>query len=321
MFVSCGQKRDSDERIIADRVAAVLKQMGFDPYVAFVEQTLNGLKENIFAHLDGSEYFLFIDYKRDLLKDRADSRGSLFSNQELAIASYLGISALVLQEQGIVPLDGMMGVFQANAYTFTARSELPDFVGKLVQEKIDKKEWSPIWKNKLLLEIQGEPSTARSRDIHGNPAAYAFYHLGVKNCHFKKTALNCCVFLESAFDVETEKCLPFRTVEFKWAGTTLPAVMIAPNTIRLFDAFKKPLSVMIGGVAVAGPFKENALLEVVEFSTFSDSTEFMPRITKAGIYDLTYGIYSSNFSLCRSTVRIENGSKPADVNLTIRSCV
>ena len=317
VFISCGQKRDSDERSTAEAVALVLGSMGFEPYIAFVEQTLNGLKENIFSHLENSEYLLFIDYKRDLLAGMSHNRGSLFSNQELAIASYLKLPALVLQEQGVLPFDGMMGVFQANAHGFFDRTDLPELVGKLVRTKIETGEWSPLWKNRLSIEIpEKKPSVAQSRDIFGKPTVYAFYHLAVKNMHRSRTALNCCVFLESAADVKTQKRLPFQTVEFKWAGTTLPAVMIAPGTSRMLDAFKKPCMLKMGDTVLAGILDDSPLLEVIEFTTFSDSTEFLPRIINAGVFDLTYGIYSSNFPLSRTTIRIENGRKPAEVKIT-----
>src|SRR5258706_14347811 len=51
VFVSCGQNRDSGELEFARRIGQLLESLGFDPYVALSEQTLRGLKENIFARL------------------------------------------------------------------------------------------------------------------------------------------------------------------------------------------------------------------------------------------------------------------------------
>lgn len=79
VFVSCGQSRGSEEGDVANCVAARLSTLGFDPYVAAEQQTLRGLKENIFAHLERSEYFVFIDFKRERLADLEPTshRGSL----------------------------------------------------------------------------------------------------------------------------------------------------------------------------------------------------------------------------------------------------
>jgi hypothetical protein len=34
VFISCGQNKDSDEAIIAEKIAARISDMGFEPYVA-----------------------------------------------------------------------------------------------------------------------------------------------------------------------------------------------------------------------------------------------------------------------------------------------
>jgi hypothetical protein len=51
------------------------------------------LTENIFRHLKASEYYVFIDFCREVI-DNASYRGSLFVNQELAIATFLQIPGI-----------------------------------------------------------------------------------------------------------------------------------------------------------------------------------------------------------------------------------
>ena len=54
---------------------------------------------DIFDQFEKSDYFVFIDFKRENLSSKpAVHRGSLFSNQELAIASFLEIPAVILHE-------------------------------------------------------------------------------------------------------------------------------------------------------------------------------------------------------------------------------
>src|SRR5438477_12554495 len=102
VFISCGQSRGSDEESTASDIATRLRELGFDPYIAVQEQTLRGLKENIFEQLAKSEYFVFVDFKREQLANSGPPihRGSLFSHQELAVASYLDIDLMAFQESG-----------------------------------------------------------------------------------------------------------------------------------------------------------------------------------------------------------------------------
>ena len=60
----------------------------YDLYISVNEQSLSGMTEDIFDNLKKAEYFLFIDFKREKLV-RSAYRGSLFTNQELAIAKML----------------------------------------------------------------------------------------------------------------------------------------------------------------------------------------------------------------------------------------
>lgn len=65
VFISCGQSKGSDEPKMAEEISKRLTDLGFDPYVAVAQQSLRGPKENIFEQLSRSEYFLFVDFKRE----------------------------------------------------------------------------------------------------------------------------------------------------------------------------------------------------------------------------------------------------------------
>ena len=120
VFISCGQK--PEELRIAENIANVLVSMNFEPYIARNQQTLNGVVENIFSKLNESEYFLFIDFKRErLCKLENDKyvpdifhRGSLFSHQELALATFLkDMKIIAFQESGVKSEDGILRFIQA----------------------------------------------------------------------------------------------------------------------------------------------------------------------------------------------------------------
>src|SRR5262249_35706449 len=136
VFISCGQSRNSDEVRIAHGIAERLTQLGFDPYVAIEEQSLRGVKENIFTQLQDSECFVFIDFRREKLLDSEANiwRGSLFSHQELALASYLDLPLLALQEAGVKTHDGLMRFLQGNTTSFSDRHLLPNVVADAVQQ-------------------------------------------------------------------------------------------------------------------------------------------------------------------------------------------
>ena len=51
VFISCGQQKGTDEVEIAHNIAEKLEKMGFEHYIAVEEQTLKGMKENIFQRL------------------------------------------------------------------------------------------------------------------------------------------------------------------------------------------------------------------------------------------------------------------------------
>jgi hypothetical protein len=155
VFISCGQNKNSDEAKIAKQVAEELVTAGFEPYVAVEEQTLQGVKENIFERLKRTEYFLFIDFKRerlckieDNLVDLGFSRGSLFSHQELALATFQNYEVLAFQEEGVKKDDGILGFIQANCIQFSDRMSLP----KVIMTKVSERNWNPNWRNELVLE-------------------------------------------------------------------------------------------------------------------------------------------------------------------------
>jgi len=161
IFISCGQSKESDEPQVAREIAARLEKLGFDPYIAVAEQTLRGVKENIFEQLRKSEYFLFVDFKREFLVGTEPQvcRGSLFSHQELAIASFLDIDVLAFQETGVKRTDGLLQFLQANSVTFIDKHTLPNVVADYVQQR----GWSPNWKNELGQRFHGSNHIRRPR--------------------------------------------------------------------------------------------------------------------------------------------------------------
>lgn len=298
VFISCGQTRDSDEIEIAHRISERLSQLGYDPYIAGEEQTLRGVKENIFGQLETSEYLIFVDFRREKLVTEGEPvwRGSLFSHQELALASYFDIPVLAFQERGVKREDGLMRFLQANSTQFSDRSTLPNVIADMIQQK----QWDPHWKNQLVLE-RDAGQFVDARHFQTN-AVSRYFHVSVRNLHPRKPALNCYVYLERARNLSRDHDIRVETIELKWAGYTLPNAVIGPKSSRRFDAFWVPHDHPTS----------------LGFNVFSDSTEFIPRIDSLGDHELTYLVTSENFPPAHGTFALHVGTRLEEIQFRTR---
>ncbi|HUU94874.1 MAG TPA: hypothetical protein VM487_03975 [Phycisphaerae bacterium] len=305
VFLSCGQSKKTDERAIAQRISERLKEMGFEPYIAVAEQTLKGVKENIFRQLEASEYFIFIDFKREPIAGGDQHRGSLFSHQELAVAAFLDKEVIAFQEQG-VELNGVAAFIQANAKSFSDRENLP----AIVADEVRVRQWDPGWQNELTM-LADPPSWSDAnrveRDVQGNVQRFAarFYHVHVRNHHRSKPAINCYAYLERVENAETEEAIDIRTIEHKWAGYTFPNAIIGPSSQRSFDAFWVPL-----GEAISLGRRG------LRFNVFADSTDFIPRVERPGEYLFTYRVISENFRSVTATFRVSADEAFRDIKMS-----
>jgi hypothetical protein len=282
VFISCGQNKTTDEPRLASAIKDRLISMGFDPYVAVGEQSLRGLKENLFDQLQKAEYFLFVDFKRERLDGLDLHRGSLFSHQELAIASFLETDVLAFQEQGVKQHDGILGFIQGNAIPFNDREALPDLVSRTVKGYIDSSKWSPGWRSELVLKR--DPSAFSDAVQTPNMQMSRFFHIGVENLHRRKVAMNCYAYLERATELNSRVETPLKTIELKWEGYVHPNAHILAGTTRQFDAFWLPHD---------DP-------RSVKFSAFCDASNMMPFL-KESKYRMDYLVVSDNFPATRAS--------------------
>jgi hypothetical protein len=236
VFVSCGQAKNSEEMELASNIAQMLESLGYDPYVAPKEQTLAGLKENIFRRLEESEYFLFVDFKRDALNGRSPAihRGSLFSHQELALAAFLDKDVIAFQEVGVEKYTGVIGILQANALDFGDRATLTVAIASEVAKR-----WKPNWRARLTIERDAKQL---AKELHGHPnfpsgRPVRYYHLVIRNTHIRKTAFGCHAYVTRMTNVTSGTDVPIKTVEYKWRGVGFPSVIIPPGVNRELDAF------------------------------------------------------------------------------------
>jgi hypothetical protein len=232
VFISCGQS-DESERTVAHGIFERLDNLGYEPYLAVEEQTLNGLVENIFGRLAASEYLVFVDFLREQFANQPEHRGSLFSHQELAVAAYLRLEVVAIQEAGVRQLDGMIRFVQANATVFSDRKKVPE----LVEQVINRNSWQPSWRRTLALKRQpNQFIDVPCVDIEHRPAGHRRFFLAtIHNQHISRVAAHAYVYLDQIKRIGESAELPLSTIELKWSGYMLPFAVLRPGAKREFD--------------------------------------------------------------------------------------
>ena len=292
VFISCGQNKDTGEASIAADIAKVLEGLGYDPYIAVAEQSLKGLTENIFRRLSESEYFLFVDFKREPLSTGGSTyhRGSLFSHQELAIAAFLGKQVIAFQEKSVLRLDGIISFLQTNSIEFEKRRDLPGLVAKEITNR-----WRSDWRNELEIgrDLRQFVDEVHMLPNQPGPHPVRYFHLSVTNHDNHLTAFDCYAYLVAAQTLPGRETLRINEVEYKWRAVTFPNVIIPPKRAREFDAF----------------FVYREAPHQLRMGTLTDSPKHM-RVFGRGEYLLTFAVRSGNFPETRKQfyLRVGGGS-------------
>ena len=293
MFISCGQ-RAAEETELANTIAKMLIQKRFDPYVAVEEQVLRGFTQNILPRLEESEYYLFIDVRREGVTDNQGNhlghRGSLFSHQELAIATFLEKPVVAFREQGVIPRDGVAGFLQINSIPFDDRQQLPD----LVEATIMDRGWDSTSRNELILNrIENE-----FEDVLYGPdnIPARFYHVQVRNLNQHNTARNCTVYLRLVRNLQSGQEYSPEPVEMKWKGLKIQNSAIPPGYVREFD-----------GIVF---FRQNTVVYIGINTSLTDYSGYLNeyRLTEPGRYILEYVVYCDNFRPVRSRFVVSIGN-------------
>lgn len=289
VFISCGQRSDKEKALGSACQHYLEEERGFSTYLAEEVQSLEALTENIFRHLRNSEYAVFIDCAREELSP-GKFRGSVFVNQELAIAAFLPIQdCRVFHETGVVR-EGVVEYLIAKPVQFSTEQEL---IEKLKEET---KEWESGWRNELSLEFLRV--VANVRDQYNNYGDW--YHLQVVNNHRDKYARNCVAYVSNVRNLDQGDEIPMGNFELVWAGTGLFERHILPKASAEVDAF----------FIVRGQ-------DIIRFHHRpSTSSQYgMPPLRK-GNYLLTYLIVSENFEQVTKTFKLEFGGNFKEINFS-----
>lgn len=284
IFISSGQKNNStdptSERNLVVKLKETLEEKyDFEVYIAIEQHTIEGFTKNILENLEKSEYYIFLDFKRDRLES-GEYRGSLFSHQELAIAVYLKKKhVLIFQEEGVERREGVINYIQANPLPFTNR----DMLVESIVQTILREKWHTGWRN----ELQLVRTANEYEDIFYHPIQrrLRFFHITVKNLHYNKAASNCFVYLREAINLETSESLCLPHYELKWKQVMGKNVTILPNQSRDFDAL------------LVDHFSDPKIhfgFNMFEVDYPNAINEY--RLNKFGDYKLTFEVVSTEFS-------------------------
>jgi len=230
VFISSGQ-RTKRETNIGKSVEEYFRKREFETYFAERVHSSEALTENIFRFLRQSEYFVFIDFKRDRIREcEEEFRGSLFVNQEIAMATFLKLRGIGFYEKG-TKREGILSYQIYNARRFEDGTEI---IGMLEDET---KEWDRDSVNELKI-IYDPASVSRNVVIKDHPqkSLSDWYHVGIRNRNKSKHAFSCSGYVTRIRDVEKNVEYKIPTNELIWSGIGDITVNIMADTIRELDA-------------------------------------------------------------------------------------
>ena len=149
VFISCGQATD-EEKAISKEIDHLLDNLGYEPYVAIRAQTILDINQGIIDELKSSDMYLLVNFKREQLKGEGEGgrhRGSLFSNQELAIAYALNFEKLLILNEKGVKREGVLAYMAANTPEFQSYDDVLPTLCQAVEDA----RWSPEYSRQLTL--------------------------------------------------------------------------------------------------------------------------------------------------------------------------
>lgn len=284
VFVSCGQST-SEEKQVVSLIEELLIGQGFDPYVAIQVQSIQDVNSGIIGELKKSDFYVFVDFKREAI-DEGQHRGSLFTNQELAIAYVLGFENVIFLQQEGVGLEGLLKYMGANPVRFTSLEDVPSLLERLLSEK----SWNPAYSRHLVVNnLRGLPGTVTVENPFDHWHAKPFY-VDVKN---KRTDIGAertqirLAYITKLPDGQRRR-YEIRS-PIKVDGARAFNQDIWPGDHGSFELF----------------FVDKGHLEQVYFQSAWDALPLKPIITGVGTYRLDYEGWARNFPMFRFSVTLQ----------------
>jgi hypothetical protein len=308
VFLSCGQR--PDEKDVARKVGELLEKRGFDVYIAIDVQTILEINTGIIRELKGSDYYLFVNFCRERIG--VDYRGSLFSNQELAIAYALGFERiLVINQKGIRP-EGMLGYIGVNTETFDSFKDCC----ATVERALDRSGWTTDYSRRLSAGgLRFSDEVIRCGGLAGR-----FLYLDIRNNRPDIAALEATGRL-SGF-ARSGQTLEQSRIRSPLKATGRPGFShtIFPKSHEAFDLlcvgiYGEPVGLGRFAPPASGSFVGSALMQGeqgVFLNTALDVVGPQRLLTTPGIWVLHYEFFAIGFPLLSVLIELtlENWSEP-----------
>jgi hypothetical protein len=292
VFISCGQATNA-ERAVGNSLFEWFKEKGFDPYLAVDVPTLFDLNNQILKDLANSDFFLFVNFKRETGATGFNLPLSLFSHQELAIAYSLGFERVIIVNQKGALKEGILKFIVSNTPEFEEKAEVLGIVKKVVETAKWNKEFSRgLFANNLVWGDVNPRMLYRDHSLP-QPMCQVTLFCDIVNNRFNQGAGDCIARLAFIKKEGDERKPSWDRSHLKVTGQSGYKQNIFPASHGAFDL----LSINYHNPDWA--CLHSAL----------DTAPRQPIIQGPGKFELDYEVFAENFPLLRFRVKIElNGT-------------
>ncbi|MEK6645478.1 MAG: hypothetical protein AABY84_02230 [Candidatus Firestonebacteria bacterium] len=290
VFISCGQK-NSDEISIAGEIKSWLEKQGFMAYVAKETHSFEDTKKSIIFELENSNYYLFIDFKRERICESGNEikyRGSLFSHQELALASYVGFGNTIFIQEKDVEQNGFLGYILSNPVVFNNKAE----VLSLVENEVKEHNWDKNYSRHLIPEsiCKNGPFIYNDQQGQGQNSEY-IWSCRIQNKNTNRDARNVKAILSGIKNPKDNNVKPFIDGKYlKWAGHYMCFEQTIPRlNSRRLDLFS---------------IYDNRLFKIYLHDDSDESRTPVNDGNSGDVY-LEYSVYAQDFPVLRFVLKVK----------------
>jgi len=288
VFISCGQA-SAKERTTAAKLSKWLKDQGFFPYVAIQAQSIQDVNSAIISELKASDYYIFIDFPRELLQGDADKvhRGSLFTHQEMAIAYILGFERVLFLKHKNVKLEGLLRYTASNAIIFSTPKEAIE----KAEEAINERGWKPNYTRHLMAANLRWSEGMINYGSHatGELLIGRFLSIDIQNHRSDHAAFNTIARLGSIKDANGNPISVHDRSNLKANGQPGYAHTIWPESHGAFD-------LLLAKAEQGGAICLNSSLDLLPKPSI---------ITLPGLYTLQYEVLSESFPILTFSIQLD----------------
>lgn len=304
VFLSCGQATKTERRFAAELQKTLHEKYGFEVFVAAKESTIKELDRELLDHLKTSDYFLCVNFARELVSNQESKecffRGSLYTNQEIAMAAAVGFQSndMIILSDVKVARDGLLKNIVRNDCDFSNLKQL----NSLIAEKIKERNWKCSYSRSIkLVDAQFNDGPQRWTEIsrHTRQARRDWLAwLDVKNMRKDFVATNCMLHLKRILNDEQEELPNIEPYPLKGCWVSTFSHTIFPDETVRFDL-----------LAVEENTCDVFLRSTKDFRPH-DIKEYI--FTGKGVYSLEFELYADMFPVTTFWVELAVGMEFPD---------